>query len=196
MAENGTECLRGQSGGAHLLRRGKAMTDDKESGTPAAPGGAVGAKPKAETSHVLLVEDDETLANLLARVLRNEGFHVDVVDNADSLPTGEKLDRYDVVLSDIHLANETSGHDVLRRIHTTNPATPVILMTAYADIEGAMNAVGEGAYDYLAKPIEPTELKRMVGEAIARRKLAQAGGDERPAKGAPPVAQIVGTTPT
>jgi DNA-binding NtrC family response regulator len=171
------------------------MTDDKESGTPAAPGGAVGAKPKAETSHVLLVEDDETLANLLARVLRNEGFHVDVVDNADSLPQGEKLDRYDVVLSDIHLANDTSGHDVLRRIHTTNPATPVILMTAYADIEGAMNAVGEGAYDYLAKPIEPTELKRMVGEAIARRRLAQAGGDERPAKGAPPVAQIVGTTP-
>jgi DNA-binding NtrC family response regulator len=68
-------------------------------------------------------------------------------------------------------------------------------MTAYADIEGAMNAVGEGAYDYLAKPIEPTELKRMVAEAIARRKLAQASdptGAERP--GAPPVAQIVGTT--
>jgi DNA-binding NtrC family response regulator len=171
------------------------MSEEKESGSPAAPGGTAGVKPKAEVAHVLLVEDDETLASLLARVLRTEGFHVDVVDNADALPTGEKLDRCDVVISDIHLAKDTSGHDVLRRIRETNPTTPVILMTAYADIEGAMNAVGEGAYDYLAKPIEPTELKRMVREAIARRKLALSGED-RPAKGpAQPVAQIVGTTP-
>jgi DNA-binding NtrC family response regulator len=146
-------------------------------------------------AHILLFEDDDTLAGLLARVLRTEGYEVDVLDTADALPTGPKLAGYDVVLSDIHLANDTSGHDVLRRVRDANGATPVILMTAYADIEGAMNAVGEGAYDYLAKPIEPTELKRMVSEAIARRKLAR-GADptvERP--GAPPVAQIVGTTP-
>src|SRR5271165_1495877 len=144
---------------------------------------------------VLLFEDDDTLANLLARVLRTEGYRVDAFDNADAVPTPAKVARYDVVLSDIHLANDTSGHDVLRRVREASPSTPVILMTAYADIDGAMNAVGEGAYDYLSKPIEPTELKRMVGEAIARRKLAQSGSDERPAKGAPPVAQIVGTTP-
>jgi DNA-binding NtrC family response regulator len=146
-------------------------------------------------AHILLFEDDDTLAGLLARVLRTEGYHVDVVDNADAIPVASKLARYDVVLSDIHLANDTSGHDVLRRIHESNPSTPVILMTAYADIEGAMNAVGEGAYDYLAKPIEPTELKRMVGEAIERRKLAQTSED-RVNRGSPaPVAQIVGTTP-
>ena len=69
-------------------------------------------------------------------------------------------------------------------------------MTAYADIEGAMNAVGEGAYDYLAKPIEPTELKRMVGEAIARRKLAGSEAASRRRAQAPwPRRQIVGTTP-
>ena len=68
-------------------------------------------------------------------------------------------------------------------------------MTAYADIEGAMNAVGEGAYDYLAKPIEPTELKRMVGEAIARRKLAAAEPPAPTRADAQAVAQIVGTTP-
>jgi len=58
-----------------------------------------------------------------------------------------------------------------------------------------MNAVGEGAYDYLAKPIEPTELKRMVSEAIERRKLAQSGEARAARAVAPPVAQIVGTTP-
>jgi DNA-binding NtrC family response regulator len=145
-------------------------------------------------ARVLLFEDDDTLAGLLARVLRTDGCQVDVHESADALPGTAKLAKYDVVLSDIHLANETSGHEVLRRVRAATPTTPVILMTAYADIEGAMNAVGEGAYDYLAKPIEPTELKRMVAEAIARRKLAQGG--EEPARGAtPPVAQIVGTTP-
>jgi DNA-binding NtrC family response regulator len=163
-------------------------------GKPASDKGAIEAG--GAPAHILLFEDDETLAGLLARVLRTEGYHVDVVDNADAMPAPSKLARYDVVLSDIHLANDTSGHDVLRRVHESSPATPVILMTAYADIEGAMNAVGEGAYDYLAKPIEPTELKRMVGEAIVRRKLAQTGGEERIARGTtPPVAQIVGTTP-
>ena len=152
-------------------------------------------------THVLLFEDDDTLAGLLARVLRADGCHVDILDSAAAVPSVAKLARYDVVLSDIHLANETSGHDVLKQVRTASPTTPVILMTAYADIEGAMNAVGEGAYDYLAKPIEPTELKRMVAEAIARRRLAQAGQEPAPrapgaAPGEPPVTQIVGTTPS
>jgi DNA-binding NtrC family response regulator len=147
-------------------------------------------------THVLLFEDDDTLASLLARVLRADGCQVDILESAASVPAPAKLARYDVVLSDIHLANETSGHDVLKHVRAASPTTPVILMTAYADIEGAMNAVGEGAYDYLAKPIEPTELKRMVAEAIARRKLAQAGQDPpRVTPGEPAAAQIVGTTP-
>jgi two-component system response regulator AtoC len=145
-------------------------------------------------SQILLFEDDDTLAGLLARVLRTEGYRVDVFDNASAIPGPSKVARYDVVLSDIHLANDTSGHDVLRRIRELSPATPVILMTAFADIEGAMNAVGEGAYDYLAKPIEPTELKRMVGEAIARRKLAR-GQSEPPSRATSPTdARIIGTT--
>jgi two-component system response regulator AtoC len=147
----------------------------------------------AEVAHILLFEDDETLAGLLARVLRTEGYRVDVLDDASEVPPPAKLERYDVVLSDIHLANETNGHDVLRRVRASSPTTPVILMTAYADIEGAMNAVGEGAYDYLAKPIEPTDLKRMVAEALARRKLALSV-DEGGRAGATSGAQIVGTT--
>ncbi len=123
-------------------------------------------------SHVLLLEDDETLAGLLARVLRNEGYQVEMLDRADELPPPAKLMKFDVVLSDIHLAGGTSGHDVLKAVRATTDKIPVILMTAFADVEGAMSAVSQGAYDYLPKPIEPTELKRMVGEAVARRKLA------------------------
>jgi len=163
------------------------MTQDGTAG-----GGVAGA---AAGASILLFEDDDALSGLLARVLRADGCHVDVHDSADDVPPAAKLARYDVVLSDVHLANDTNGHDVLKRVHAASPTTPVILMTAYADIEGAMSAVGEGAYDYLAKPIEPTELKRMVAEAIARRKLASGAPEQAPTgRPAPPVAQIVGTT--
>jgi DNA-binding NtrC family response regulator len=155
-----------------------------------------GTEPVGAGANILLIEDDETLASLLARVLRNEGYHVDLLDRADALPPPAKLQRYDVVLSDIHLADGTSGHDVLRQVRQTTDKIPVILMTAFADIEGAMNAVSQGAYDYLAKPIEPTELKKMVGEAVTRRRLA--GGtapQEAPRTQAQADAQIVGSAP-
>ncbi|MGH7440893.1 MAG: sigma-54-dependent transcriptional regulator [Polyangiaceae bacterium] len=158
--------------------------------------GAPGTSARGAGGRILLFEDDDTLAGLLARVLRAEGYLVDVRESAADIPSADELSSYAVVLSDIHLANETNGHDVLKRVRDTNPVLPVVLMTAYADIEGAMKAVGLGAYDYLAKPVDPGDLKRMVGEAIARRKLAQGGeatkGD-RP--GQAPVGQIVGTTP-
>jgi DNA-binding NtrC family response regulator len=186
MSQHGTACLgAGVARATTLVRRGGAMTD--QNGDKAATAAGTGAQ-------ILLFEDDDTLAQLLARVLRTEGYHVDVLDDAEQMPAAAKIARYDVVLSDIHLANDSSGHDVLRRVREAAPATPVILMTAYADIEGAMAAVGEGAYDYLAKPIEPTELKRMVSEAIARRKLAATQAEPVDAR-ATPVAQIVGTTP-
>jgi len=132
-----------------------------------------GTEPQLGAS-ILLIEDDDTLASLLARVLRSEGYHVDLLDRADELPAPPKLQKYDVVLSDIHLEGGTSGHDVLRNVRQVTDKIPVILMTAFADIEGAMSAVSQGAYDYLAKPIEPAELKRMIGEAVARRRIAGA----------------------
>jgi len=182
MGEHGTVCRGPVERPSQKQGKGTTMTNDR-----ADKGAASGA-------HILLFEDDETLAGLLARVLRTEGYHVDVLDDANEMPQASRLARYDVVLSDIHLANDTNGHAVLRRVRESSPAIPVILMTAYADIEGAMNAVGEGAYDYLAKPIEPNDLKRMVAEALARRKLAQSVEEGPGGRTAQSGAQIVGTT--
>jgi two-component system, NtrC family, response regulator AtoC len=145
---------------------------------------------------ILLFEDDDALAGLLARVLRAEGYTVDVLDSAEDTPPAGKLGSYAVVLSDVHLANDTSGHDVLRKVHASNPALPVVLMTAYADIDGAMSAVELGAYDYLAKPVDPGELKRMVAEAIARRKLAEGVDNPKNRASTQAVGPIVGTTPS
>ena len=191
MGQHGAACLGTSHGGkaAHLLRRGHAMTDDTttKAGVEGAGAGA----------HILLFEDDETLAGLLARVLRTEGYHVDVLDNADAVPARRQARA---LRRRPHRHPPRQRHERARRAQARargqRRRRPVILMTAYADIEGAMNAVGEGAYDYLAKPIEPTELKRMVGEAVARRKLAKSSGDAGETRGAAPVAQIVGSAPS
>jgi len=161
------------------------MTDDKTQ-----PARSEIARPGG---HVLLFEDDEALAGLLAQVLRREGYRVDAFDSCKSIPPADELLRYDVVLSDVHLAGDTSGHDVLRKIRQECPATPVILMTAYADVDGAMSAVSDGAYEYLSKPIEPNDLKRMVAEAIARRRLAET--IDRESDGIESTSQIVGRAP-
>jgi len=161
------------------------MTDDLHAGAK---------RDGAPRARLLLLEDDEMLSGLLARVLRTDGYSVDVFDTVDDLPPPAKLTQYDVVLSDIHLAGGTNGLDVLRRVRQATTELPVILMTAFADIEGAMNAVGLGAYDYLAKPIEPTDLRRMVAEAVARRKLADADAQAvDPRETQAEAATIVGT---
>jgi DNA-binding NtrC family response regulator len=158
-----------------------------------------GSGEKQETptrAHILLFEDDETLAGLLARVLRTEGYVVDVLESAEALPPAAKLMKYDVVLSDIHLANDTNGHDVLKSVRGVTDTIPVLLMTAFADVEGAMNAVSQGAYDYLAKPIDPAELKRKVAEAVARRKIASSAREELdPRSTLLSEAHIVGSAP-
>ncbi|MEO8799892.1 MAG: sigma-54 dependent transcriptional regulator [Polyangiaceae bacterium] len=149
----------------------------------------------ATKGQILLLEDDETLAALLARVLRAEGYKVDLLDRADALPPPAKIAHYDLVLSDIHLANNTSGHDVLAKVRKDNQTVPVILMTAFADVEGAMNAVSSGAYEYIPKPIEPMLLKQMVAEAVGRKRLA-ALPDQTKEPPSPPsdAAKIVGST--
>jgi two-component system response regulator AtoC len=153
-------------------------------------GVAAGAPRKGR---ILLVEDDDSLSDLLARVLRAEGYQVDTAERADAIPSAAKLPSYDVVVSDIHLEQGT-GHDVLRAVRAASPSTPVILVTGFADVEGAMSAVDSGAYDYLAKPIDPGMLKRMVGEAIARRGLA-AGALEPEKPRSERQGQIVGSAP-
>ena len=207
----------------HLLRpveeRGSPMAETSRSGisrgivkhsaTPSfQPGRDVsvvrGTVTEAEThsdtktyGHILVLEDDDTLADLLARVLRAEGYKVDLLDNAKDLPGAAKLNEYDLVLSDIHLAEDTNGRDVLKHVRERAKTVPVILMTAYADVEGAMSAVSEGAYEYLPKPIEPLLLKRMVSEAVARKRLAGSTPDVVDARAtAASEAQIVGSAPS
>jgi len=117
------------------------------------------------SARILLVEDEEDLRESLKRVLTKEGYIVDGVDSSESALMAIHDRFYDVVISDIILPGLT-GMDLLKRCTANNPDLRVIIITAYATIESAVEAVKAGAFDYMVKPILHDELKAVVKKAL------------------------------
>jgi DNA-binding NtrC family response regulator len=122
-------------------------------------------------TRMLVVEDDAVARDLLCEILRADGFEVEAVE--DGAPAVERAGdgRYDLVLSDVRM-ERVGGLDVLRAFTEKSPATPVILITAFGDVTGAMEAIGHGAYDYVSKPFNIEELRLTVARALERRRLS------------------------
>jgi two-component system response regulator AtoC len=138
-------------------------------------------------TRMLVVEDDAVARDLLCEILRSDGFEVEAVD--DGAPAVERAakQRYDLVLSDVRM-ERVGGLDVLRAFSEKSPETPVILITAFGDVTGAMEAIGHGAYDYVSKPFNIEELRLTVARALERRRLSAAAGAAPAAAG--PGAQL------
>ncbi|MEP6571686.1 MAG: sigma-54 dependent transcriptional regulator [Gemmatimonadota bacterium] len=127
------------------------------------------------TSTVLIVDDERTLARAMKAFLSEYGYEAEVAGDAESaMPMIERM-RPDVVFADVRLPG-MSGIDLLRRIREFDPAIPVIIMTAHGTIEGAVEAVKLGAYNYLKKPVDLDELKLLADRAretsILKQELA------------------------
>ena len=125
-------------------------------------------------STVLVVEDDPDLREALCDTLELSGFQVESA--GDGSAALECLNRCSVgmVISDVHM-RPMDGHTLLARIKERSPQTPVLLMTAYGNIEKAVLAMREGATDYLAKPFDPEILLQKVEQAIIAPAPAVAG---------------------
>jgi two-component system response regulator AtoC len=122
------------------------------------------------TTRVLVAEDDRVARDLLCEILRAENFEVDAVDDGAGAVERAQTGRYDLVVSDVRM-ERSSGFDVLRAFTEGSPGTPVILITAFGDVAGAMEAIQRGAYDYVSKPFNVEELRLTVTRALERRRL-------------------------
>jgi DNA-binding NtrC family response regulator len=122
------------------------------------------------SERILIVEDEETLSSSLRRVFLRDGYEAEVVDNAES--AFEMLDKgiYDIIITDIILPG-MSGIELLKNIKESLPEQIVIIMTAYASLETAVEALRAGAYDYVVKPIIHEEIKQIVKNALRQRAL-------------------------
>ncbi len=142
-------------------------------GTPEAEAGPGGAARIAgwDPSRVVLVVDDEpSIVESLDKIFRREGL---TVLTASSGAEGLELlrrHRVGVLLSDLMMPG-TSGMDLLRAAKTVAPETEVILMTAYGTVETAVDAMKEGAYDFVAKPLKRAHVVRVVRNALDKQSL-------------------------
>jgi len=123
-----------------------------------------------QATRVLVAEDDRVARDLLCEILRGEGYEVDAVDDGAGAIERAQAGRYDLVVSDIRM-ERSGGLDVLAAFTNKAPATPVILITAFGDVAGAMEAIQRGAYDYVSKPFNIEELRLTVARALERKRL-------------------------
>ena len=123
-------------------------------------------------STVLIVDDEQTLARSAKAFLVDHGYEAEVTGSGEQAL--ELLGRLqpDVVFADVRLPG-MSGIDLLKRIREFDPVLPVIMLTAYGSIEGAVEAVKLGAFDYVKKPVDLEELKLLADRARENRQLKQ-----------------------
>ncbi len=146
-------------------------------------------------STVLIVDDERTLARAVKTFLSEAGYEAEVAgDGERALELVESL-RPDVVFADVRLPG-MSGIDLLRRIRDFDPAIPVIIMTAHGTIEGAVEAVKLGAFDYMKKPLDLEELKLLADRARENALMKQElSYYRRRAASEIPFAGILGSSP-
>jgi len=121
---------------------------------------------------ILIVDDEKSILDLLTVVFEKEGWQVNACLSAPkALKLMEKED-FDLLLCDIKMP-QISGMEVLKQVKEKKPDIPVVMMTAYASIKQAVEALKRGAIDYVVKPFEIDEMRIIVSRGLEQRKLKQ-----------------------
>jgi nitrogen regulation protein NR(I) len=121
-------------------------------------------------ARLLLIEDDASTGPALQKVLRDEGYNVELIARGDDGLTRAKSEPFDLVLTDFKLPG-LSGLELIAQLHQANPKLPIILMTAHGTTETAIEATKLGACEYLIKPFEPDELLERVAASVTDSRL-------------------------
>ena len=116
---------------------------------------------------ILIVEDEDTLCESLQRVFKRDGYEADIADSAETAFRLLERNTYDLIITDVILPG-ISGIELIARYKERNPDQKVIIMTAYASLQTAVEALRVGASDFIVKPIMHDELKRMVKKALGQ----------------------------
>ena len=126
------------------------------------------------TGTLLLVDDDRHVLESMADWLRDRGYQLDTAEGHPQAVALINKKRYDLVISDVRLADDTSdGFDVLEHCRGQSPDTSVILVTGYGTVEMAMEAIRAGAFDFLTKPLIDEELEMAIERALSQRQVLE-----------------------
>lgn len=121
-------------------------------------------------AQVLIVEDDAKLRMVLREIITKEGHYVDSVETGEAALAKAGGTDYDLIITDLRLPG-IDGMDVLKAIRKSRPDISVIMITAYATIDTAVEAMREGAEDYIAKPFNLDEIRLIVKKVLERKAI-------------------------
>jgi DNA-binding NtrC family response regulator len=119
---------------------------------------------------ILLVEDKESMAQMLKETLESAGYLAAIARDGDEGIRRIKESHYDLVLSDLKLPKK-DGIEVLKALKEESPLTPVIVMTAFGTIETAVSAIKQGAFDFITKPFDTDHLLLLIRRALDTQRL-------------------------
>ena len=119
---------------------------------------------------ILVVDDDQNIRKVLRELLDKEGFNVLTASDVDkALPFIDAQDL-DLIVTDLKMPGK-SGMDLLTLCHERRPAVPVIMITAFGNVEAAVAAMKKGAYDFITKPFDENELLNVIEKAISESEM-------------------------
>jgi len=119
---------------------------------------------------ILTADDERSMREFLEIMLKKEGYHVSVASNGEEVLKLTDKEIFDLVLLDIRMP-KMDGISVLKRIKAVSPETIVIMITAYGSTDTAIQAMREGAYDYVTKPFKVEEIKAIIKNALEKKNL-------------------------
>jgi two-component system, NtrC family, response regulator AtoC len=123
-----------------------------------------------QAAKILVVDDDAVARDLLAEALKKEGYSVEAYGSGEEAIARGREGRVDLVLTDIRM-RAVDGLTVLREFKRMSQDTAIVVLTAFGSLEGAIEAIKQGAYDYLAKPFKKEEIKLVVQRSLDHCRL-------------------------
>jgi DNA-binding NtrC family response regulator len=118
----------------------------------------------------MVIDDESIVGKRLKPALEKSGYEVEVFESGtEALKRIEEKD-FDIVVTDVRM-DDVDGIEILGRVSQKSPRTKVIIMTGYATIELAREALVKGAYDFIAKPFIPNDLREIIAKAIRALEL-------------------------
>lgn len=122
------------------------------------------------TAEILVIDDEESMCNFMEIMLVKEGYSVNTAESGQDGINMLKQKNYDLVITDLNMP-EMSGIEVLKEVRSFKSDQEMIVMTAYASVDSAIEAMKQGAADYITKPFKVDEIKLIIEKSINRKKL-------------------------
>ena len=146
--------------------------------------------------NILIVDDDKLTCDFIEELLDEFKVHISSTQNPlDAIDLG-KEQTFDVIISDINLQNRLTGLDILKNFKQLLPDSEVILISGFGTLETAIEAVREGAFDYISKPFNINEVKAVVKRALEKKQLIKENQQLRTRlENLQPTTSLIGSSP-